>query len=206
VYDNLRNKYLINVCNNVGAACPQTHACIVAVDGSTADAGNSFRFAPDTDNSTVVPFSIYFEHGDTCPGTTVQRATAIQFQCDSDLSSSVPTFVSQDENCLSTFAWGTLLACSKCTDSDYTIVTGVCSGGHRKMSKTRVNSCNGDPVIPIPDESCSGQEFPLGAILAIVFVFIAVVAVAGFIFFRNRRLSAQYAALIEETRSSNVTL
>lgn len=89
---------------------------------------------------------------------------------------------------------------------DYTIVRGVCSGGKRSMSKTRIGSCNGEAFISLPHEKCSGREVNLAVILVVVFVLVAVVAVAAFIFFRNRRLSAQYNALVEETRSSNVTL
>ena len=70
------------------------------------------------------------------------------------------------------------------------------------MSRTRISQCNGASSIVLKDSKCSGQEFPLAAILVIVFIFIAVVAVAAFIFFRNRKLTAKYASLMEETRSN----
>jgi hypothetical protein len=71
------------------------------------------------------------------------------------------------------------------------------------MSKTRVSQCNGEASIAVPAESCSSTEFPVAAIVVVVVVFVAIVALAGFIFFRNRRLVAQYTALVEETKSSN---
>jgi len=207
VYDTSRRKYLINVCKNVGDPCADSHSCIVNLDGSVTAAGNSFRFELDQDNSSAVPFSIFFEHGDSCSGSaTVQRATSIQFECDTESPSNIPNFINEDPNCLATFSWRSTLACRKCTDSDYTIVRGVCSGGHRKMSKTRISPCNGAASLAIPDEKCSDTEFPLAAILVVVFVFVGVVAVAAFIFFRNRRLAARYASLVEETRTSNISI
>lgn len=74
------------------------------------------------------------------------------------------------------------------------------------MSKTRVSPCNGEAFISLANEKCSGREVNLAVILVVVFVLVAVIAVAAFIFFRNRRLAAQYASLVEETRSANVTL
>jgi len=205
VYDHQRRQYQISVCGIVGDQCPSSHSCIVAVDNSVTEAGNSFRFIPDPDNSTVTPFSIAFEHGDMCPGTNVARSTVIHFECEAESTTSIPDY--EDEtNCTTTFTWRSFSACRKCIDSDYTTITGACSNGHRAVSKMRMAPCNGAVSTFIKNEKCSGQEFPLAAIIVIVLVFVAIVAVAGFIFFRNRKLAQRYAALMEESRATNVSM
>jgi hypothetical protein len=201
VFDESRRKYMINVCNNV-AECPNSHSCILELNNTITEAGNSFRLIPDDANSTAAPFGIAFEHGDLCPGTDIERSTVIQFECEMSTPSPTPDYEGTEENCVTMLSWRTSLACRKCDDSDYTTITGGCSGGRRQMTKTRISTCNGPPFIPLKEEKCSGQEFPLGAILAVVFVFIAVVAIAIFIFFRNRKLAVQYSTLLEETRTS----
>jgi len=78
------------------------------------------------------------------------------------------------------------------------IHTGVCDGNRRQISRTRVSLCNGPLAQPFLYEKCSSHEFPTGAVVAVVVVFVVVVAVAGFIIWRNRRLSQRYNALVEE--------
>jgi len=207
VFNDLRQKFLINVCQNVGGRC-NSHVCIENVDGSIIDAGNSLRVVPDDANSSSNPFAIHFEHGDVCVTSQdrKERVTVIQFQCETENPSNQPDFVSADNDCRTLLNWRTLLGCRKCTESDYTVVRGVCTGGHRKMSKTRIGSCNGEALIALEDENCSSREVALPAIIVVAVVLVVVILIAVFIFYRNRRLSIQYASLMEETRSSNVTL
>eukprot|EP00026_Physarum_polycephalum_P010080 Phypoly_transcript_10230.p1 GENE.Phypoly_transcript_10230~~Phypoly_transcript_10230.p1 ORF type:complete len:420 (+),score=51.74 Phypoly_transcript_10230:163-1260(+) len=205
VYDRQRNQYLINVCGNVGDQCPRSHSCIIEVDNSVIETGNSFRFIPDPDNSTVTPFSIAFEHGDLCPGANIQRSTVINFECEVEQTTSIPEY-EEEINCSSIFTWRSFSACRKCIDSDYTTITGACNNGHRAVSKMRTMPCNGPVSTFVKNEKCSGQEFPRAAIIVIVIVFVAIVAVAGFIFFRNRRLAQRYASLVEETRVNNLSM
>jgi len=210
-FDNNRQVYYINICDVVGGSCPNSHVCVLLNDGSYVEIGDSFRLVePNRNSSEPVrtraanqsPFSIYFEHGSTvdCPNAA-GASTQIQFECDPTATSTSPTFITEDD-CVYRFYWQTIYACPVCTESDYNVVTGVCDGSSRQISKTRINQCNGPLTVDVPDESCSSHEFPTGAVVAVVVVFVVVVAVAAFIIWRNRRLAQRYNSLVEETRSN----
>jgi len=199
-YDSSRYIYTISVCQQLSGACSGSYACYQSLDGSFTSIGSTLQIVPQN-ASSLAPFSILLENGPAsaqCPNGT---STEIQFLCDPSAGNGVPTFVTSVD-CVYSFNWLTSSGCPVCLDSDYLTVTGVCSGGSRSISKTRQSFCNGPAAIDVPSEGCSSAEFPTGAVVAVVIVFVVIVAIAGFIFWRNRRLTAQYSQL--RARSGSV--
>lgn len=188
--------------------CIGAHVCQYYFDGIKLDLGRNLRIVVNN-VSTDTPFSIYFENGESeeCSNTTAGTTTIVNFACNPTSGESTPQFLSKSADlCTYQFYWENYAACPVCTDSDYQIVTGVCSGSHRQISKTRINNCNGPLSIAQPSTSCSATEIPSGAIAGIVVVFGAVVGVSGVTLWRNRVMSRRYANLMEESRSNNVRL
>jgi len=199
IYDASRRLYYINVCQPIGNVCPDAYVCVENLDGTFDEIGNSVRVIPQN-ASSLAPFSLAFDNGPAtaqCPNGT---STLVQFQCDPTANPGYPTLVS-DQGCVYTFNWLSIASCPVCSDADYQTVTGVCEGGNRQISKTRLSQCNGPSSIAVPSEGCSAAEFPTGAIVGVVIAFVVVVAIAGVIIWRNRRLSQQYNSLRERSNS-----
>jgi hypothetical protein len=201
-YDNTRNLYTINVCQQLtNPSCANSYACAEALDGTYTQLGTSVQIIP-LNASSPEPFSISLSHGPPTAQCANGTAANINFLCDPDAGVGAPTFVS-NVNCIYSFEWVTSSGCPVCQTTDYLTVTGVCAGGARAISSTRQSACNGPSSVDIPSESCSSAEFPTGAVVGVVIAFVVVVAVAGFIFWRNRRLSTQYSQL--RARSSSIS-
>jgi hypothetical protein len=193
-------QFYINVCGFTTEQCPNSHSCL-QTDGQFSSAGASFRLTDPTPTVTDSVFAVYFEHG-TNENCYQNATTIIDFFCDTaQTQDNVPVFYEQKDACTNHFTWSHISACPVCTDKDYREITGVCSGGHREVSRTRINTCNGAAVVSVPSKKCSSHEFPTGAIVAVVVVFVVLVAAALVVVIRNRMLSNMYSRLLHDTKS-----
>jgi hypothetical protein len=205
-YDNSRQEYQINVCgaiSNAPPGCENSHVCFTNTQGQSIGFGKTFAFSPSIPSNAsadVTSFSVTFAQGPattSCPSGT---SAYITFSCDTYSTATSPTFVSSD-GCSVNFLWATINACRTCTSADYKYVEGVCSGGHRDISETRITNCNGPASIPHDSKKCSSKEFPTGAVVAVVVVFVVVALVAVVVIVRNRYLARQYGKLLTDTRT-----
>jgi hypothetical protein len=192
--------YTINVCQQLSGGCANSYVCSETRDGVYSSLGSSIHIIPQNVDS-LSPFSIRFDNGPAsaqCPNGT---ASNIQFICFPNDDGGSPEFHSFTD-CVYNFNWPNSAGCPVCVEDDYLTLRGVCSGGSRIISKTKQAYCNGPASIDVLSEDCSSSEFPNGAIIAIVVAFVVIVAIAGFVFWRNRRLSVQYSQLRAQADSS----
>jgi len=174
--------------------------CLVESNGNVVNNGKLLFFQPNVDPIIVGEgFYLSFSGGDQCPHETAHRMTTIQLLCDSSTESRpalAPLF--NNNTCEANFVWRTLYGCPVCNDNDYKKTYGDCVSGSQSVVLTRQTNCNGPMIIELPTENCSlSFKFPIGVVIASGIAFVALLAVAVFVFIKNRRISYQYNRLQE---------
>jgi len=178
--------------------------CLVQPNGNVINNGRMMVFTPNVDPILISQgFYIGFTTGDTCLHENAHRMTTIQIIC--SIVSTRPALapVYNNNTCEANFIWSSIVGCPVCTDADYKKTYGDCVGGTQTVVFTRMNICNGEQVIQLDNESCSiSFNFPMGVVIASAIAFVALLAVAIFVFIKNRRISYQYNRL-QETYSGH---
>eukprot|EP01114_Cavostelium_apophysatum_P007372 TRINITY_DN1945_c0_g1_i2.p1 TRINITY_DN1945_c0_g1~~TRINITY_DN1945_c0_g1_i2.p1 ORF type:complete len:1604 (-),score=325.86 TRINITY_DN1945_c0_g1_i2:47-4858(-) len=206
--------WFINPCQHINEAdCRRgngsniaTAACLVDKAGTAHDNGKEVSFIPNTDTEIMDRgFLIRLSSGDKCEYNNGWRQTTLQVMCDPDVTTTRPTLSPVENNaslCDAHFLWSTIYGCPVCRDSDYMITAGECVDGTQDTFETKVNACNGPNTKNHKETSCSSTfKFPMGVVVASGIAFVALLAVAIFVFVKNRRISTKYNRLQESYNS-----
>jgi hypothetical protein len=206
--------FFFDFCNATGlvdAPCKlnTTHACSVESSGAKLDWGGDLNFVAMHDDivsgSPNTTFEISLENGDAdgCPAGTA-RTMKFKFTCNTAKGIGTPQALPQENPCIQEFTWESANGCPVCKPTDYTSVVGECVDGMRTSQNIRVAVCNGPEVQYLPSQSCSGTvEFSLVVVFVAIGVVLLLVVVAVVVFVKNRKISAQYSRLKQQ--SVNIT-
>jgi len=185
------------------SSCPGSHVCVRQGNVVTSN-GHTVGFYPIVNSTGPQYFYLYFDDGDDgnhCVDGS-QRSTKINFECNTESATTLPTFVDTDENCTSYFTWRTQVACPLCVDSDYAIEEGGCDGSQKSITKVRLHDCNGQERIAQPSQDCEiPVAFPLAALLVPLIAFVVLLVAAIFMFIRHRNITKKYSLLLSGNSS-----
>jgi hypothetical protein len=206
--------YFFNFCNStslVEAPCGlnTTHACALE-NGAKKDWGGDLNFVAMHDEivsgSSNTTFEISLENGDAdgCPVGTA-RTMKFKFSCNLIRGIGTPDPVlPQDNPCIAEFTWASANGCPVCKPTDYNNVVGDCVDGMRTSQNIRTATCNGPEVQYLPSQSCSGTvEFPIVVVFVVIGVILVLVVVAVVVFVKNRKITAQYSRLKQQSVNLN---
>jgi len=215
----VNSSFFVNFCNAslAGSPCYPNHPAHVCASEDTGvkrrDWGGYLDFSPMAlpiiSQSGNVSYELSFALGDSagCPAGG-QRTAIFKFKCDTStvgIALYDPTDPDTDE-CTAVFEWNGSLGCPLCQPYDYDTLLGPCAEGMRTVQQIRKSDCNGQTIIPAPSQSCSGTvEFPIAVVFVIIGVILVLVVAAVIVFIKNRRISAQYSRLKQQTHTSMET-
>ncbi|XP_034018710.1 cation-independent mannose-6-phosphate receptor isoform X2 [Thalassophryne amazonica] len=106
-------RYYINVCRSLVQQgglwnCPSNAASCLKVGKEYVSLGQ-LASGPTWDQNIL---KLQYTSGQVCPDGTRNRSTIIRFKCDKDKVDTHPTLISAIEDCVYTFLWLTVAACS----------------------------------------------------------------------------------------------